>query len=58
MLNPEYADYENGNIKIGLTDDDGDQSIEIILSESRAFDLGEMLIEATNLPAKEKRKKR
>ena len=55
MLNPEYVDWVNGNVKIGFTDEDAEQVLEIILQESDGFKLHKMLLEKTNMIAKNNR---
>ncbi len=59
MLNPEYVDFEREGaediVKIGFSDEDGTQAIEIIISESDGFKLSKMLLYETNLIAKKRR---
>lgn len=59
MLSPEYVDVEknlsNYIVKIGFVDDNVEPCFELLLTENDAFKLGTMLIEQTNMKAKEKR---
>jgi hypothetical protein len=58
MLNPECVDYSRGKIKIVFTDDAVDHALTVYLTEDDAFRLGQMLIDKTNYPAREKRRGR
>lgn len=56
MLNPECVDYSRGKVKIVFTDDAVDHALTIYLTEDDAFRLGQMLINQTNMPARENRR--
>lgn len=56
MLNPECVDYSRGKVKVVFTDDAVDHAITIYLDEDDAFRLGEMLINKTNMKAREERR--
>jgi len=58
MLNPEYADYDEGtgNVKIGFTDSDAEEVLTIELSEKEAGNLGKMIMDKVSYKAKLERK--
>lgn len=57
MLNPERVDFCKDLIEIGLSSD-GIEVLQIVLTESDAYNLGKMIIEQTNLKAKRKRRQK
>lgn len=58
MLNPECVDYSQGKVKIVFTDDNVDVCVTVYLTVDDAFRLSQMLLDKTNLPAREKRRGR
>ena len=59
MLNPECVDYaknEKNAVDVCFSDPIDDGVLSIRLGFKEAFDLGKMLIEKTNMKAKEKYK--
>ena len=48
MLNPEYVEYneELRGFKIGFTDSEGDEALEIILKEEDTYHLNALIVSA------------
>jgi hypothetical protein len=58
MLNPECVNYSRGKVKIVFTDDAVDHALTVYLIEDDGFRLAQMLLDKTNLPARQKRRLR